>query len=78
MVGSGDLPWEDFFAHAPFSDQARADLIRIHTQARDYMSGLSAPEKRARLAKMSYQDYLIKIAKVSPEAIKFSSPRLGK
>ena len=35
------------------------------------MSGLSAPEKRARLAKMSYQDYLIKIAKVSPEAISF-------
>ena len=71
VVGEGDLPWEEFFARTPFSPDARADLIRIHTQTKDYMAGLSAAEKRARLAKMSYQDYLVNVANVSPEAIKY-------
>jgi len=71
VVGPGNESWEEFFRKAPFSEQARQDLIRIHTGNRDYMAGLGTVEKRARLARMSYQDYLLEVAKVSPEAIKF-------
>ena len=71
VVGPGDGSWEDFFGRAPFSEQARRDLIRVHAGNRDYMTGVGRPEKRARLAKMSYQDYLLDVAKVSPEAVKF-------
>lgn len=71
VVGPGDASWGEFFRRAPFSERARQDLIRIHTANRDYMKGLSSAEKRAQLAKMSYQDYLLDVAKVSPEAIKF-------
>ncbi|MGA2213085.1 MAG: NAD(P)-binding protein [Bryobacteraceae bacterium] len=61
----------EFFARAPLSDAARQDLIRLHGKNADYMSGMSAEEKRARLAKMSYQDYLLHVAKISPEALPF-------
>jgi spermidine dehydrogenase len=35
------------------------------------MAGLNEAEKKSRLAKMSYQDYLLKIAAMSPDALPF-------
>jgi spermidine dehydrogenase len=69
VTGYGRLPWKTFFAKAPLSDAARADLIRLHGKNPDYMPELSAENKRANLAKMSYQDFLLKIAKMSPDAL---------
>ena len=37
----------------------------------DYMAGMTSKRKGAKLAKMSYQDYLLHVAKVSPDAIAF-------
>ena len=37
----------------------------------DYLAGLSKEEKRAKLAKISYADYLTKFCKVHPEALPF-------
>src|SRR6266851_842748 len=71
VPGNGRLPWPEFFAKAPLSDAARRDLIRLHGKNRDYMAGLSVEEKMTRLAKISYQDYLLTIAKMSPEALPF-------
>jgi spermidine dehydrogenase len=67
----GNPRWPDFFANAPLSAAARADLIRLHGNNPDYLAGLSEHEKRARLARMSYQDYLLNIAKMTPEALPF-------
>jgi len=67
--GNPRLP--DFFAKAPLSDAARKDLIRLHGKNPDYMAGMSAHEKRAKLANMSYQDYLLNVAKMSPDALPF-------
>jgi spermidine dehydrogenase len=69
VAGHGRLPWKDFFAKAPLSDAARNDLIRLHGKNPDYMAGLSIAEKKAKLARMSYQDYLLNIAKMSPDAL---------
>ncbi|HEY6939500.1 MAG TPA: NAD(P)-binding protein [Terriglobales bacterium] len=71
VAGYGRLPWPDFFAKAPLSDAARRDLIRLHGKNPDYMASLSEAQKKARLAKMSYQDYLLKIAGMSPDALPF-------
>jgi spermidine dehydrogenase len=60
-----------FFAKAPLSDAARKDLIRLHGKNPDYMAGMSTHDKRATLAKMSYQDYLLNFAKMSPDALPF-------
>jgi spermidine dehydrogenase len=67
----GNPRWPEFFANAPLSAAARADLIRVHGTNPDYMAGVSEHEKRARLARMSYQDYLLNIAKMSPDALPF-------
>jgi spermidine dehydrogenase len=69
VTGYGRLPWKDFFARAPLSDTARADLIRLHGKNPDYMPERNVEDKRASLAKMSYQDFLLKIAKMSPDAL---------
>jgi spermidine dehydrogenase len=61
----------EFFARAPLSEAARKDLIRLHSKNPDYMAGMNPEEKRAKLAKMSYQDYLLHVAKISPDALPF-------
>ena len=71
VAGLGRLPWKDFFERAPLSDAARKDLIRLHGKNSDYMAGISQEEKRAKLAAMSYQDFLLHVAEVSPEAIPY-------
>jgi len=71
VVGYGRLPWPEFFARAPLSDSARKDLVRLHGKNPDYMSGLGDEEKRGELAKMSYQDFLLNVAKISPDSLMF-------
>jgi spermidine dehydrogenase len=69
VVGNPRRP--EFFAKAPLSEAARRDMIRIHGKNPDYMAGMSAEEKQAKLAKLSYQDYLLNVAKMSPDALPF-------
>jgi len=71
VTGYGRLPWPDFFARTPLSEGARRDLVRLHGKNPDYMPGLAAKEKKTRLAKMSYQDFLLKVANMSPDALIF-------
>jgi spermidine dehydrogenase len=67
----GNPRWPEFFARAPLSEAARRDLIRLHGKNPDYMAGLPEHEKRAKLARMSYQDYLLNVAKMTPDALPF-------
>ncbi len=63
---------EDFLAQTPLSDQAKKDMIRIYSQNQpDYMAGMSLGEKQVRLAKMSYSDYLLNVAKVDKQCLWF-------
>jgi spermidine dehydrogenase len=71
VTGNGRLPWPEFLAKAPLSDAARNDLVRLYGKNPDYMAGMSLEEKKAKLATMSYQDYLLKVAKMTPEALPF-------
>ena len=71
VEGYGRLPWPEFFGKTPLSEAARKDLVRLHGKNPDYMSGLSLSEKKARLAKMSYQEFLLNHAKMTPEALPF-------
>jgi len=49
---------ERFLRDAPFSPQAKADYERLVTDKKDYLPGLSSDEKKARLARMSYNSFL--------------------
>ena len=71
VTGEGRLPWKTFFEKAPLSEAARKDLIRLYGKNPDYLAGISQEEKNTKLSRMSYQDYLLNIAKISPEALPF-------
>ena len=71
VAGFGKRPYAEFFADAPLSPAARADLVRLYTDKRDYLPGLT-PEARAdALKKISYQDFLTKKVGIGPDALKF-------
>jgi spermidine dehydrogenase len=71
ITGMNVTPWEEFLAKAPLSDVARKDIARVYTEKVDYLAGLSREEKRAKLAKFSYADYLTKFCKLHAEALPF-------
>jgi spermidine dehydrogenase len=71
VPGNGRVPWDQFFAKAPLSETARRDLTRIYGKNPDYMAGLTVDQKIAKLARISYQDYLLEHAKMSPAALPF-------
>jgi spermidine dehydrogenase len=71
ITGMNATPWPEFLAKAPLSDVAKQDIARVYTEKADYLAGLSKEEKRAKLAKISYADYLTKFCKVHSEALPF-------
>jgi spermidine dehydrogenase len=74
--GKDELPWREdnlkqFLADAPFSEQAKKDTQRLYLSQVDYMPGLSSDQKKARLARMSYQAFLADFVKVDPQVRAF-------
>ncbi len=74
-VGYGSKPWHEFLAATPLSAAARRDLQRVEDGGSDYLPGLSSNEKKQRLAKVSYRNYLQNIVKVEPEVLAFYQTR---
>ncbi|MDP6579295.1 MAG: NAD(P)-binding protein [Vicinamibacterales bacterium] len=61
-----------FLAQTPLSDRAQRDLLRLYeTSLPDYLPGLSSAEKKARLAKMTYTDFMLNLVKVDPQVMWF-------
>ena len=60
----------EILAQIPISEAARKDLARLQETKVDYLPGLSAEEKRRKLTKTSYKDFLLQYVKVDPEVLK--------
>src|SRR3984957_19220213 len=82
VVGSGqktdDLDEEggktdraEFLAQTPLSPAAKNDLKRLFADKEDYLPGMSSWDRKVLLAKTSYKDFLLKHAKLTPDAIPF-------
>ena len=67
--------WRAFVAQAPISDAARKSILKIETGTEDYFPGLSGDEKKDRLWRISYKDYLLNVVKADPAAIPFYQHR---
>jgi spermidine dehydrogenase len=61
--------WERFLAAAPLSAAAKRDLQTLRHGV-DYFPGLTSDEKKAKLARISYSNYLSEVAHVGPQVIK--------
>ncbi len=71
VTGVGERPWAQVLANAPLSDRARADIVRLEEGDEDFMPGLSSDEKKARLSRISYRDFLLHVARADPGVIPY-------
>ena len=71
-----DKAWLAFLGQTPMADQAKKDIARLQRNDQpDYMPGLSSDEKKQRLIHLSYQDFLLNVAGVHPDAVWFYQSR---
>jgi len=71
VPGMGKTPWPEFLANSPLSEAVRRDIVRVYTEKKDYLPGLSREQKIARLTKISYANFVTQICKVTPDALPF-------
>jgi spermidine dehydrogenase len=65
----GKISSPEFLEKVPLSAAARRDIRRLETEEIDYLSGLSSSEKKARLSRISYRNFLLDLVKVDPSVI---------
>jgi spermidine dehydrogenase len=70
----GEKMWHEFESQAPLTDKTKADLKRLYALDEDLMPGLSSEQKKAKLARMSYADYLTKLVRVEPQVVTILDP----
>ncbi len=69
VVGYNKIPWDDFAALTPMNAQAKKDLVRLWTETRDYLPGLSQDEKQRTLRRVSYEAFLRDYVKVDHQVL---------
>ncbi len=55
----------------PLNAQAKKDLIELTDAPKDYLPGSTAAQKRAMLSQTTYQEFLLKVAKVDPQLVTY-------
>jgi spermidine dehydrogenase len=75
VPGYGRLPIREFLASAPLSPRVKEDLARLYDGKDDYLPGLSSDQKKAKLAHLSYRDYLLDVARADPGVVPFLNSR---
>lgn len=71
----GDVREDAFLAAAPLTAEVRRDVKRLLHERLDPMPGLSSAEKKARLARMSYTDFITTMWKLDPGVLRLYQAR---
>jgi spermidine dehydrogenase len=61
---------KQFLADAPLAQQAKQDLQRLFEEKKDYLPGLTSDAKKAKLARISYANFLKDVARVHGDIVK--------
>jgi spermidine dehydrogenase len=81
LAVAGPDAWAHFMTEAPIAEQARKDVSRLCREKKDYLPGLSADQRTARLARISYAQFLREHAGVHDDVIRLyqtiSQPLFG-
>jgi len=75
VVGVGSTPIRTLLSDAPLPQQAREDIARIEEGAIDFLPGVAPQEKKLRLSKISYRDFLRDLARADPAALAYYQAR---
>jgi spermidine dehydrogenase len=78
VAGEGQLPWPEFLAKTPLSAAARQDIARLYDAPADFLAGLDSDGKKARLRGMSYNEFLLGVAKVDPSVVPYFQTRTNR
>ncbi|HET9390625.1 MAG TPA: NAD(P)-binding protein [Steroidobacteraceae bacterium] len=70
-VGVGSVPVRQLLAGAPLPRAALDDIERIEEGSIDYLPGLTSDQKKLRLCKISYSEFLRTLVKVDPVTIRY-------
>jgi spermidine dehydrogenase len=70
VPGAGVHSTPEAVTQIPIEEAARKDLLRLENDAIDYLPDLSPEQKRVKLAKTSYKDFLLQSAEVHPDLTK--------
>ena len=57
-------------AQIPIAETARKDLVRLQHASVDYLPDLTPEQKKSKLTKTSYKDFLLRYVKVQPDVVK--------
>jgi spermidine dehydrogenase len=71
VVGVGTVPMRTLLKDAPLSARAREDLARIYEGTSDVYPGVAAHEKKLRLSRISYRDYLRDLLQADQAALAY-------
>jgi spermidine dehydrogenase len=69
VVGTSRNPSKEFLAQSPLPADIQGQILRLNAEKRDLFPGLSSAEKKARLARMSYTDFVTKEWKLDPRVL---------
>ena len=72
---AGDEEWRTFLLQTPLAPEVRKDILRIETENADYLPGLTSDQKKDKLSRISYRDYLLKMVKVNPGVVPYYQTR---
>ena len=67
--------WLEFLNKTPLADVAKRDILSLETGTINHLPGLSSAEKKDKLSRISYKDFLLTIAKVDPAVVSFYQTR---
>jgi spermidine dehydrogenase len=66
LPGMMKKPWPELLKTAPLSDRVKADAARIFAGEGDHMPGLTSAQKKDKLSRISYGDYMVQIMGADP------------
>jgi spermidine dehydrogenase len=65
------IAWRAFMSRTPLAPEVQSDIVKIQTAAIDYMPGIAQAEKKDRLTRMSYKDFLLHVVHAQPATIAY-------
>ena len=67
--------WELFLNTAPIQEKAKQDLLKLYKEKIDHYPGLTSAEKKEKLARISYADFLTTVASYDSGLLPFFQSR---
>jgi spermidine dehydrogenase len=74
LAVAGPDAWAHFISEAPIAEQARKDVSRLCREKKDYLPGLNVEQQKARLARISYVQFLTEQVGVHADVIRLYQP----